>query len=60
MIFSLCLPESCSPSDFKIITNIIVKVAQLFVKGVNITLNDYMCETINTQPTIDKYDIYGM
>lgn len=59
-MFSLCLPEYCKPSDFKLITKIILAITKPFVQGIDIKLNDYMCETKNSKPEFDKYVVLGM
>lgn len=60
IILSVCLPDSCYPSDFNLIAKILTAIAQDYVEGTKITLNDQMCQTKNDTPKIDKYVILGM
>lgn len=55
LVLSLCLPDTCSPFDFK-------ECAELLVadfEGVTVSFQDTMCQT-NKTPEIDKYDIVTM
>lgn len=55
LLLSLCLPSTCSPSDFQGVAN---KISEK-IGFVNIKMSDTICQT-NDPPKIDTYDIVVM
>lgn len=59
LMFSMCLPNSCSPTEFQpLINNLTSYLGDLH--GIQFVFSDTMCQTKYSGPEIDTYDIVGM